>query len=61
MMFEGVGRRGVQLHGPTLALVGSWAKVLVTATPLGATFPTGGVVYPPSVDIHGENPVHCGC
>ena len=27
---------------------------------IGAAFPVGGVVFPPSVDVQGENPVHCG-
>jgi hypothetical protein len=41
-------------------LVGSWAKALATATPVGAAFLVGGVAFPLALSSKGENLAHYG-
>ena len=46
---NGEGRdewQGALLLGPTFVLEDSLGESLATATPVGAAFPVGGVVYP---------------
>jgi hypothetical protein len=50
---DSVGWQGARLLGPTFVLEDSLGESLASATPVGAAFPVGGVVFPSNSVIQG--------